>query len=211
MASSSYRAGTYGAIGNPLQCAGNATKWNVCYYPTANSTSASATLAVYRKYFTNYYFAVFTSPIAVNISGSTNPSYTCTSFPVNQAYSIQQGDILVGCIPSQSGLNMAANIIGTSVYYYSAQYCGISGPLSSNQPSGLTLLVSLGTYTGIDFYSTFTAYVSDVDECAVRNGGCGQICNDTTPGYFCNCRPGYGLDQSGVNCTSLCMLSFIVQ
>ena len=45
---------------------------------------------------------------------------------------------------------------------------------------------------------------ADVNECAVNNGGCGQICNDTTPGYFCSCYSGYQLLLDGINCTSEC-------
>ena len=32
-----------------------------------------------------------------------------------------------------------------------------------------------------------------VDECAVGNGGCSDICMDTAIGFFCECRPGFKL------------------
>ena len=71
MASSSYSAGTYGAVGSPLQCAGSATRWNVCYYPTSGSTTASGTLVVYRKVSDSTRGPVPGSSMTVSISGST--------------------------------------------------------------------------------------------------------------------------------------------
>ena len=35
--------------------------------------------------------------------------------------------------------------------------------------------------------------ISGVNECAVNNGGCGQLCNDIILGYFCSCYLGYQL------------------
>ena len=36
----------------------------------------------------------------------------------------------------------------------------------------------------------------DIDECAVNNGGCSQICVNTDGGYMCECNPGYNATDS---------------
>ena len=37
----------------------------------------------------------------------------------------------------------------------------------------------------------------------MSNGGCGQICTDTTPGYTCSCYPGYALNPDGMGCSGM--------
>ena len=39
----------------------------------------------------------------------------------------------------------------------------------------------------------------DIDECAINNGGCEQICSNTDGGYYCMCQTGYFVDNT--NCT----------
>lgn len=34
---------------------------------------------------------------------------------------------------------------------------------------------------------------TDIDECAVNNGGCNDKCVDTDGSYSCSCKPGYEL------------------
>jgi len=41
----------------------------------------------------------------------------------------------------------------------------------------------------------------DVDECAINNGGCEQMCNNTIGSFICNCVTGYQLDGNGFNCS----------
>ena len=51
-------------------------------------------------------------------------------------------------------------------------------------------------------YSEYIAkYIHAVDECQVENGGCEQICEDTTLGFNCQCRSGYTLNSDRRNCT----------
>ena len=155
MASSNYYSqdSTYFGIGAPLTCAGNATRWNVCYYPTANSTSASATLAVYRctSVSCNRYSQVPGSTITVTspsyTSTCTPPSYVCTNISLTSPFTVNTGDVLVGCIPQNKGLHIAANIPGSSVYYRNGNFdCSSRIALNSNYQvqSGLSLLISLG-------------------------------------------------------------------
>ena len=144
MASPSDSTGTFGIIGNPLQCAGNAIRWNVCYYPTAGSTSSSATLVVYRKKTDTSRGPVSGSLMTVTVPGSTNSNYACTSFPISAPFSVLQGDIITACIPTSNGLKMAAVVIGASVNHVSGQHCGVTGSLSPYRAYNLTALVSLG-------------------------------------------------------------------
>ena len=39
----------------------------------------------------------------------------------------------------------------------------------------------------------------DVDECSLNNGGCTQICTDTTGSFACNCLDGFQL-VNGSSC-----------
>ena len=153
MASSDY-IGIFAGIGSSLQCAGNATRWNVCYYPTASSTSASATLQVYRcssgnSSCINAAFApVQGSAITVTSPSYTSmpPSYVCTNISLTSPFTVNKGDVLAGCIPQNNGLHIAAIINGSSVHYSNDIGCSSQISLSNNYnlQSGLTLLISLG-------------------------------------------------------------------
>lgn len=137
-ASSSYTAGTFAAIGNASSCSGSVTRWNVCYYPTAGSTYASVTLAVY----SNYNSIVTGSVTTLTINNFTNTSYVCINKPASPPFTVKPGDFLVGCIPSQNGLKIIADISGTSVYYSNSTPICNGAP--NQQVNGVTLLVSLG-------------------------------------------------------------------
>ena len=152
MVSSNYylQENTYFGIGAPLACAGNATRWNVCYFPTASSTSASATLQVYRcsSGNSNEYEQVQGSTITVTSPSytSTPPSYVCTNISLTSPFTVNTGDVLVGCIHQNNGLNIAAIISGSSVYYRNRNIdCSSNININNYQvQSGLSLLISLG-------------------------------------------------------------------
>ena len=40
----------------------------------------------------------------------------------------------------------------------------------------------------------------DVNECAIRNGGCAHICSNHIGGYHCSCRKGYVLARDAKSC-----------
>ncbi len=40
----------------------------------------------------------------------------------------------------------------------------------------------------------------DIDQCMTDNGNCQQICNNTLPGFLCDCRDGYALNSDGYTC-----------
>lgn len=156
MVSSNYylQDSTYFGIGAPLACAGNATRWNVCYYPTASSTSASATFAVYRctsgsiNCSNNAYTPAPGSTITVTSPSytSTPPNYVCTNIPVTSPFTVNTGDVLVGCIPQNNGLHVVAIISGLWVYFNYGNFdCSSKINLNNYQAqSGLSLLISLG-------------------------------------------------------------------
>ena len=41
---------------------------------------------------------------------------------------------------------------------------------------------------------------SDINECAVENGGCSEVCNNTLGSYACACRAGFLLQPDGRTC-----------
>ena len=51
-------------------------------------------------------------------------------------------------------------------------------------------------------YKTFTISLSstDIDECAVNNGGCDHICTNVPGSFYCSCRSGYNLQSDRRTC-----------
>ena len=45
--------------------------------------------------------------------------------------------------------------------------------------------------------------LSDIDECAERMDGCGQICTDTDGSYTCSCNSGYELASNNHQCEGI--------
>ena len=41
----------------------------------------------------------------------------------------------------------------------------------------------------------------DINECAMYNGNCSQICTNTNGSYLCSCSSGYGLNADNRTCT----------
>ena len=46
-----------------------------------------------------------------------------------------------------------------------------------------------------------TSFISDVNECAIKNGGCNHNCMNTEGAYKCLCKEGYVLGSDGKTCT----------
>ena len=55
---------------------------------------------------------------------------------------------------------------------------------------------------------SFFFSLSDVNECAINNGGCEQICNNTIGSFICTCDTGYQLDENGMNCSGKIWIDF---
>ena len=43
-------------------------------------------------------------------------------------------------------------------------------------------------------------YITDIDECASGNGGCGGECTNTEGSFSCSCRDGFTLNSDGRRC-----------
>ena len=44
---------------------------------------------------------------------------------------------------------------------------------------------------------------SDIDECALGNGGCAHNCSNTDGSFSCMCSEGYELDEDGQKCNGM--------
>ncbi|XP_019620809.1 PREDICTED: P-selectin-like [Branchiostoma belcheri] len=49
-------------------------------------------------------------------------------------------------------------------------------------------------------WSGCTPTCTDINECSISNGGCGQICTNTFGSFQCSCRIGYTLNSDGFAC-----------
>ena len=47
-------------------------------------------------------------------------------------------------------------------------------------------------------------FTLDIDECALANGGCAHICDNTDGSFSCMCDEGYELDEDGRHCIGIC-------
>ena len=45
-------------------------------------------------------------------------------------------------------------------------------------------------------------FLTDIDECAVNNGGCEAICVNTVGSFQCKCHEGQTLESNKRNCSS---------
>ena len=45
---------------------------------------------------------------------------------------------------------------------------------------------------------------SDIDECALDNGGCDHECKNKPGSFECSCKSGYTLGKDGTTCTGKC-------
>ena len=52
-------------------------------------------------------------------------------------------------------------------------------------------------------HCTVLCFAVTVNECNVNNGGCDQICTDTTSSFTCDCRTGYILASDGRTCQDI--------
>ena len=49
-------------------------------------------------------------------------------------------------------------------------------------------------------------FLSDVDECASRNGGCDHICNNQPGSFKCKCKKGFNLAADKTSCVKLVVI-----
>ena len=49
----------------------------------------------------------------------------------------------------------------------------------------------------------------DIDECAILNGGCHQVCDNEVGNFSCSCLEGYELDTDAITCVGTSHLVYI--
>ena len=206
--------GIFANISGPLTCAGNATSWDICYYMSAMDYGSTETyFGVYRPASTNstMYTLVEGSSFTAPVGGTAiTMDYECSNFSIQHPFTVYPGDILAACV-KLGGLGVVATVPGASVSWDSHMY-GVytalpGGPMDLSGygytvVNDVTLHVRLGKQSSARDTHYTTCMHADVNECAVNNGGCQQMCNDSTPGYSCNCYSGYMPAANGLNCTS---------
>ena len=67
--------------------------------------------------------------------------------------------------------------------------------------------------TGKIFMNNYYAWVilythTDINECAINNGGCEQNCENDVGDYNCTCFNGYTLDDNGYDCTGKIIICY---
>ncbi|XP_049534973.1 tolloid-like protein 2 isoform X2 [Anopheles darlingi] len=78
-------------------------------------------------------------------------------------------------------------------------FCGSSVPPAVTSEWNILRVVFRSDKT-IQKTGFAAVYFTDIDECAVNNGGCQQECKNTIGSYLCSCRNGYTLHDNGHDC-----------
>uniref|UniRef100_A0A6E8VGY0 Metalloendopeptidase n=1 Tax=Anopheles coluzzii TaxID=1518534 RepID=A0A6E8VGY0_ANOCL len=78
-------------------------------------------------------------------------------------------------------------------------YCGYTVPAPITSEWNILRVVFKSDKT-IQKTGFAAVYFTDIDECAVNNGGCQQECKNTVGSYVCSCRNGYTLHDNGHDC-----------
>ncbi|CAL1537017.1 unnamed protein product [Lymnaea stagnalis] len=87
--------------------------------------------------------------------------------------------------------------------YNNVMHCGDSIPTPITA-KGNTMKIEFKS-DKYDEKSGFSAFfVSDVNECENKNGGCQDICTNTVGSYYCSCRNGYILQSDQRGCVEEC-------
>ena len=53
------------------------------------------------------------------------------------------------------------------------------------------------------FKVLFVFFFTDLNECAINNGNCGQVCTNTVGSYNCSCNGGYILNGDARTCAGM--------
>eukprot|EP00731_Ephydatia_muelleri_P015159 Em0008g879a len=193
--------GLYMKIANAASCPGNVTRWNMCFYSANSDTMITSYFAVYRPTNGSNYRRIG-SAATYDATRNMAVAYVCDHIPIprSEQYVVLPQDVLAVCLRnSRYQAMVASNVPGASVLK--------DTPLCKS----ISAMTDTLDVTGYNTITRTTLHVSiDVNECAVNNGGCGQICNDTTPGYSCSCYSGYQLLLDGMNCSNISTSTFQV-
>lgn len=196
-------------------CGGNATMWNACYYNNNTAPLSTVTFGIYHRYAMNNYTLVQGSAMSYTVPRNGS-DYSCIQIPIplTQQFKIQQGDIIAACI--QASANESLNIIGSAPMGNTLIQPSPSTACNSSFRSVITsttnvfrsvMHVRLGTWnwTFVLWKEAISGarmclFITDVNECALDNGGCSQVCNDIALGNNCSCFPGYKLYTNSTFC-----------
>ncbi|XP_055611221.1 tolloid-like protein 1 [Uranotaenia lowii] len=89
--------------------------------------------------------------------------------------------------------------IGDEALKRHGTFCGSKIPPSITSESNILRLEFRSDKT-VQKTGFAAVYFTDVDECAVNNGGCQHECKNTVGSYACSCRNGYTLHENGHDC-----------
>ncbi|XP_070137463.1 protein tolkin isoform X1 [Drosophila bipectinata] len=78
-------------------------------------------------------------------------------------------------------------------------FCGSAIPPAATS-EGNALRVEFHSDKSIQRSGFAAVFFTDVDECAVNNGGCQHECRNTIGSYICLCHNGYSLHENGHDC-----------
>ncbi|XP_034126839.1 dorsal-ventral patterning protein tolloid isoform X3 [Drosophila guanche] len=78
-------------------------------------------------------------------------------------------------------------------------YCGSAIPPTATSDSN-ALRVEFHSDKSIQRSGFAAVFFTDIDECAVNNGGCQHECRNTIGSYMCLCHNGYSLHENGHDC-----------
>ncbi|EDW13989.1 dorsal-ventral patterning protein tolloid [Drosophila mojavensis] len=78
-------------------------------------------------------------------------------------------------------------------------YCGSAIPPTATS-DGNALRVEFHSDKSIQRTGFAAVFFTDIDECAVNNGGCQHECRNTIGSYLCFCHNGYSLHENGHDC-----------
>ena len=109
--------GLYIKIANAASCAGNATRWKMCYYSAKSDATMTSYFAVYRPTNGSNYRRIG-SAATYDATQNTAVAYVCDNIPIPQSkqYVVLPQDVLAVCLKSMKYQAMvASNVPGASV------------------------------------------------------------------------------------------------
>lgn len=78
-------------------------------------------------------------------------------------------------------------------------FCGSSIPPTATSESN-ALRLEFHSDKSIQRSGFAAVFFTDIDECAVNNGGCQHECRNTIGSYICMCHNGYSMHENGHDC-----------
>ncbi|XP_055631741.1 tolloid-like protein 1 [Toxorhynchites rutilus septentrionalis] len=89
--------------------------------------------------------------------------------------------------------------IGNDTLKRHGSFCGMKIPPVITSESNI-LRIEFRSDKTVQKTGFAAVYFTDVDECAINNGGCHHECKNSVGSYVCSCRNGYTLHENGHDC-----------